>query len=156
MKFTLSLALAALLLSSCASLESSIGMGMGAGAMTGAIAGHSANFNIKGMALTTGTGMVIGGLLGLLLHKQPIRPNVSPLNPSRDGEPELEDAEKEVLWIPGKIESDRYTEPHRIFVIKRPSRWIPPPEKNDIGAAETNPGSKSQRPNQNKEKTSDR
>ena len=120
-----------ILICQCSSMERSIGLGAGIGAAAGATTGHAVNFNMKGMALTTATGAVVGGLVGLLLHKDEKMEGTPhyEIPPNLGSEPILQEAEKEVLWIPGKIDGDRYTEPHRIFVIKQPSRWAPPPDK---------------------------
>jgi hypothetical protein len=37
--------------------------------------------------------------------------------------PELKNAEVQVLWVPEKIEQDRWEEGHYLYVIKKPSTW---------------------------------
>lgn len=37
--------------------------------------------------------------------------------------PSLRNAEVKTLWIPDKIESDRYEEGHYIYVIEKPATW---------------------------------
>jgi hypothetical protein len=126
--------ISACLISSCASLEGSIGLGAGIGATTGVVTGKFANLNVKGMALTGAAGALVGGVIGFLLYKKPsdlektqsdTAPFVAP-----GQEPILKDAEKDMIWIPGTIQGDRYVEPHRMWTIKVPSRWAHPDKKN--------------------------
>jgi hypothetical protein len=37
--------------------------------------------------------------------------------------PSLRNAEVKTLWIPDKIESDRYEEGHYIYIIEKPATW---------------------------------
>lgn len=37
--------------------------------------------------------------------------------------PSLRNAEVKTLWIPDKIESDRYEEGHYLYIIEKPATW---------------------------------
>lgn len=37
--------------------------------------------------------------------------------------PSIRNAEVKTLWIPDKIESDRYEEGHYLYIIEKPSTW---------------------------------
>ncbi len=37
--------------------------------------------------------------------------------------PSIRNAEVKTLWIPDKIESDRYEEGHFLYIIEKPSTW---------------------------------
>ncbi len=37
--------------------------------------------------------------------------------------PSLRNAEVKTLWIPDKIESDRFEEGHFLYIIEKPSTW---------------------------------
>lgn len=46
--------------------------------------------------------------------------------PSTDSKklpPSLRNAEVKTLWIPDKIEADRFEEGHFIYIIEKPSTW---------------------------------
>lgn len=48
-------------------------------------------------------------------------------NPASNGDkklpPSLRNAEVKKLWIPDKIESDRFEEGHYIYIIEKPATW---------------------------------
>lgn len=37
--------------------------------------------------------------------------------------PSLKNAEVKTLWIPDKIESDRFEEGHYLYIIEKPATW---------------------------------
>ncbi len=37
--------------------------------------------------------------------------------------PSLRNAEVKTLWIPDKVESDRFEEGHYLYIIEKPSTW---------------------------------
>lgn len=37
--------------------------------------------------------------------------------------PSIRNAEVKTLWIPDKIESDRYEEGHYLYIIEKPATW---------------------------------
>lgn len=37
--------------------------------------------------------------------------------------PSLKNAEVKTLWVPDKVESDRYEEGHYLYIIEKPSTW---------------------------------
>jgi hypothetical protein len=114
------------LLCQCASLEKSAGLGASVGAGAGLITSQALHYNAKGSVVLGLSGAIIGGLLGVLFHKNPseeTKPSNIPSELLKSIPPPLRDAEKDVLWVPDKIEGDRFIENHRIFVIKKPAHW---------------------------------
>jgi hypothetical protein len=114
-----------LLLCRCASIEKSVGLGVGIGAASGIAASQMAHYNTKGHVVLGIGGAIIGGAIAALLHKnQPETPASLPVtNIMKNNQPPLADAEKDVLLVPDKIEGDLFVEKHRIWSIKKPSRW---------------------------------
>lgn len=130
------LVLMPLILCRCASMEKSVVLGVGIGAATGISASQIAHYNPKGNIVLGLGGAVIGGVIAALLHKDrsdvPISLPVT--NVMKNNQPPLADAEKDVLLVPDKIEGDHFVEKHRIWTIKKPSRW----ELRDGKPAEAN------------------
>lgn len=130
------------LLCRCASLEKTIGMGVGIGAATGIAAAQIARYNLKGNAALGVGGALLGGAIALFFHKRV--PDLTPapsLNIIKTGPPPLTDAEKDVLLIPDKIEGDQFIEKHRIWTIKKPAHWQlrdgqPHPEETEENEAD--------------------
>ena len=79
------------LLSSCASLEKSVGLGVGMGLCAGLCSAQLANYNTKGNVVLALSGALIGGVMGALLHKEsPAVVATIPSVPSfREGAPPL-------------------------------------------------------------------
>ena len=46
-----------------------------------------------------------------------------PANGDKKLPPSLRNAEVKTLWIPDKIESDRYEEGHYLYIIEKPATW---------------------------------
>ena len=43
-----------------------------------------------------------------------------------DLNPALKQAEKDILWVPDKIDGEKFEEGHRLFLIKKPAHWALP------------------------------
>jgi len=114
-----------LLLCRCASIEKSVGLGVGIGAASGIATSQMAHYNTKGHVVLGIGGALIGGAIAALLHKgQPEVPVSVPLtNVMKGSQPPLADAERDVILVPDKIEGDHFVEKHKIWTIKKPSRW---------------------------------
>ena len=51
-------------------------------------------------------------------------PNKKPLSTGdKRLPPSIRNAEVKTLWIPDKIESDRYEEGHYLYIIEKPATW---------------------------------
>lgn len=46
-----------------------------------------------------------------------------PNSESKKLPPSIRNAEVKTLWIPDKIEADRYEEGHFLYIIEKPSTW---------------------------------
>ncbi len=114
-----------LLVCRCASMEKSVGLGVGIGAASGITSSQIAHYNTKGTIVLGLGGAVIGGVIAALLHRdRPDAPVSLPVkNVMKNNQPPLADAEKDVLLVPDKIEGDHFVEKHKIWSIKKPSRW---------------------------------
>jgi hypothetical protein len=114
-----------LLLCRCASIEKSVGLGVGIGAGTGILTSQLAHYNTKGTVVLGLGGAVLGGVVAALLHKDPPKFSVPPTvsYDLKKNPPPLKGAEQDTLWIPDKIENDRFEEGHRVFLIKKPAHW---------------------------------
>jgi len=121
----LAFALIPLLLCQCASMEKSVGLGVGIGAASGIAASQVAHYNTKGHIVLGLGGAVIGGVIAAILHKDRSEAPVPlPVTSIPTGnQPPLAGAEKDVILVPDKIEGDHFVEKHRIWTIKKPSRW---------------------------------
>lgn len=114
-------------LSACSSMEKSISLGAAIGGTAGGAIGNAdGSYNrdkstVQGAAI----GAVLGGLIAYAAHKQ----EEKKLTPSL-GKPEL-NAEAPSLtapkvrrvWVPARIEGDRYINGHFEYVIEKTSTW---------------------------------
>lgn len=118
-------ALMPLLLCRCASMEKSVGLGVGIGAASGIAASQMANYNTKGHVVLGLGGAILGGVIAALLHKDHSETAMPiPLtNIMKGNQPPLADPEKDVILVPDKIEGDQFIENHRVWTIKKPARW---------------------------------
>ncbi|MBI3294426.1 MAG: hypothetical protein HYZ71_06815 [Deltaproteobacteria bacterium] len=118
------LLLSALLLTQCASFEKSVGLGVGLGAAAGFATSQAVNYNAKGVVFLGVTGALLGGVVGALLHRDGAK-EIAPqaFSVLKNNPPPLRSAEKDVLWVPDRIEGDRFEEGHRVFTIKKQAHW---------------------------------
>lgn len=116
----------------CASAPLYVGTGAVAGAAIGGMTGYYASGQrSKETAIGTAIGTASGGLLGYLIYwlikkkedssKQPTKPAGPPPDPNQV--PSVTKPDVGTLWIPPKIEGDRYIEGHRIYILERKSEW---------------------------------
>ena len=115
----------------CASAPLYIGTGAMAGAAIGGVTGYYASGQrSKETAIGTAIGTASGGLLGYLIYylvkkktdssklAEPVGP---PLDPAQV--PQVTKPDVGTMWVPPKIEGDRYIEGHRVFILERKSEW---------------------------------
>ena len=114
-----------LVLCQCASMEKSVGLGVGIGAASGITASQMAHYNTKGNVVVGLSSALIGAAIAALLHKNhPQVPISFPVTSvPRSNQPPLADPERDVILVPDKIEGDQFVEKHKIWTIKKPSRW---------------------------------
>ncbi|MBL7669794.1 MAG: hypothetical protein JNM39_04855 [Bdellovibrionaceae bacterium] len=67
--------------------------------------------------------MILSSLfLSLMIGCSTINKKSAP-NGDKKLPPSLRNAEVKTLWIPDKIEADRYIEGHYIYIIEKPATW---------------------------------
>lgn len=103
-------------------------MGMAAGGATGAamgtMVGHSHKKEIQGGAIGALTGAAFGGLFGYLNFKQDQKERAELEAKSKNAPPpSLLRPEVRKIWVPDKIEGDRYIKGHDVYIIDRPAVW---------------------------------
>jgi hypothetical protein len=79
----------------------------------------------KGAAVGGPVGVIAGGILGYLAHHEEEKKKASlAAQASRSLKvPALNRPEVRTLWVPERIEHDRFIEGHRIFIIDKQSTW---------------------------------
>lgn len=116
-----------LALSSCATMEESIFAGAGITGAFGTGVGAAASGNAEGALIGLGIGAVLGGTLGYLGHKEQIEKNKVPKNISSKKEdlktPSLTSPEVRRVWVPEKIDGDKFIDGHYMYLIERNSVW---------------------------------
>ena len=110
-----------LLLCRCSTMGGSIGLGAGIGAGAGFASSKIAQYNTKGTIVLTASGLLIGGVLGALFHKD--QPSQMPISGLNGNPPPLRDAETDVIFVPDSIQDGKFIEGHRMWNIKSPAHW---------------------------------
>lgn len=128
MKRLLILCTSAAYLNACASMSGSMLLGAGTGAALGGGIGHAASgHKPTGNAVGAITGAGFGALIGYLGHKdyeeKERQKNLKTGSLEKPKAPKIVPPKYESIWIPDKIEGDRYIEGHRVHILKSPSTW---------------------------------
>ena len=110
-----------LLLCQCSTMGGSIGLGAGIGAGAGFTSSKIAQYNTKGTIVLTASGLLIGAVIGALLHKDP--PSQVPISGLNGNPPPLRDAETDVILVPDSIQDGKFIEGHKMWNIKSPAHW---------------------------------
>jgi len=120
-----------LLVSGCASMERSLLFGGSVGAAAGTGLGLAVEQSAGSALIGAGIGSVIGAAMGYLGHKQSDRKEGAPTGPmpSDANVPSLTTPEVRRIWNGPRVEGDRYIDGHYIYVLERPSVFIPNPEE---------------------------
>ncbi len=120
-----------LLLSSCATLKSNTFIGGAIGASAGAIGGTligAPNHTGSGAIIGAASGAAIGALIGLLTEPKTNKTTLSKLN--MDGmaldDPTFTSPEVRRVWIPDKIDGNKFIKGHYMFVLERGVVWRMP------------------------------
>ncbi len=122
-----SLILITLMISACSSMEKSIGLGAAVGGtLGGAIGNADGSYNrdkstMQGAAI----GAVLGGLIGYAAHKNETKKQVT-VNGKVELEPKapsLTAPKVRRVWVPARIEGDRYIDGHFEYVIEKTVTW---------------------------------
>ena len=117
------------LLTSCATLKSNAFIGGAIGASAGAVGGTligAPNHSGTGTLIGAASGAVIGAIVGLLTEPKSSKPiNSSSLNKDLS-DPSFTSPEVRRIWVPDKIDGNKYIKGHYMFVLERGSVWTMP------------------------------
>jgi hypothetical protein len=122
------IALSLTLATGCASLNQSMLLGASVGAMSMGAAGNLAtNHRPEGTALGALTGAALGAAIGYFAHhdlatKERLARDMEKSHEA-PAEPKLTRPKYRQIWVPAKIEGDRYIEGHRLYIIEDPGKW---------------------------------
>jgi len=129
-KRIVSLIIVSLYLCSCSTLKDSLLLGGGIGATAGGVAGNFIGSNngnpTTGTIVGAGSGLLLGALIGYSAYKsgQKPPPNTTSSPNSDSKTPSLSSPVVRKIWVPSKIENNKFIEGHFEFVIERQSVWI--------------------------------
>lgn len=116
-----------LTLCSCATMEQSIFAGAGITGAFGTGVGAAASGDAGGALIGLGIGAVVGGALGYLGHKDQEAKNKLPKSTAMKKDdpktPSLTSPEVRRVWVPEKIDGDRFIDGHYMYLIERNSVW---------------------------------
>lgn len=121
MKYSVFLFLFGILLSSCASVERSTLLGGVIGGTIGAVAGNAAGNTFVGTAVGGGIGSLIG--YSVFQSKKNKEEKNSKLNITEGKSPALTTPKVRRVWVPARIEGDKYIDGHYMYVIEKTSSW---------------------------------
>jgi hypothetical protein len=115
-----------LLFTACATTTQSALLGASIGGGVGVGVGQRESRHFRGSVIGALVGASVGGLAGFLLRKKdegsPI--NLSTQVKAEDGAfPPLTKAKLKSMWVPDKIEGNKYIKGHFIYVIEDPGNW---------------------------------
>lgn len=115
-------------LTSCASVEKSTVLGAFIGGTAGGLIGNAANENNRGTGTAVGAaiGAGLGGLIGYSAYKDKQKKEqqeVLKQNPLESKAPSLTAPKVRRVWVPARIEGDKYIDGHYMYVIEKTSTW---------------------------------
>jgi uncharacterized protein YcfJ len=116
-----------ILISGCASVEKSSVLGAVIGGTAGGLIGNSAR---SGRSESTMVGVAVGAGLGTLIgasaYKDKIKKEQEQAlqkNPMDSKTPFLTAPKVRRVWVPARIEGDKYIDGHYMYVIEKTSTW---------------------------------
>ena len=127
-KILINLFILPMLLGGCATMKDSMLMGASMGAATGGAVGNvSSQHSAKGTAIGALVGAGLGAAFGYLGHKDKVakerKLHLLQKTTKYPKPPRLSDPKYRSLWVPDKIEGDRYIEGHRVYIIEESGKW---------------------------------
>lgn len=128
-----------LVLCRCSTMVKSISLGAGIGVASGFTTSRFAEYNTKGTVVLTVSGLLIGGALAALLHKDP-PPELSQIPLLNGKPPSLKDADTDMIFVPDLVQDGKYVEGHRIWTIRSPAYWQLEPAKPEKGEEDSSKG----------------
>lgn len=117
------------LLSSCSTMKRNTFIGASLGATAGSIGGTvigAPNNPVPGALVGTATGAAIGALIGFLTEpktSKQVDVSVAGSKSSDLDSPSVMSPEVRRLWVPDKIEGNKYIKGHYMYVIERGTVW---------------------------------
>lgn len=125
-KHYLSILTSMTLLSGCASLNDSLVLGGTIGAAGGGLIGNQmGRGDPRSTAIGAVTGAAFGTLFGYLGYKDERRKEKERLGRAngKPNYPRVSSPEVRAIWVPDKIENDRFIGGHYIYVIEKPATF---------------------------------
>lgn len=128
MNRSLSILFVPLLLTGCATMQDSMILGASMGVVSGGSMGNlSTNHSQRGTAIGALVGAGLGAAFGYLAHKdnqQKEAMRQAMMNGTEHAKnPRLTEPRYRSIWVPDKIEGDRYIQGHRVFIIEESGKW---------------------------------
>lgn len=116
------------LLASCASIERSTLLGAATVGALGTGIGLAAEKSAGSALIGLGIGAIVGGAMGFATHKEQESKRGQLMNPLitkdfKDNVPPISTPEVRRVWVPAKVDGNKYVEGHFIFVIDRQAVW---------------------------------
>lgn len=114
------------ILNGCASTSKSVLLGSAIGGAVGGMIGQDQSHNSQGTAVGLAIGAGLGSLVGYLAHKdkQKAADKLEPKPQSDEYNfPALTRPKLKSVWVPDKIEGNKYIKGHWIYVIEDAGSW---------------------------------
>jgi len=116
------------LLASCASIERSTLLGAATVGALGSGIGLAAEKSAGSAFIGLGIGAIVGAAMGFATHKEQESKRGQLVNPLitkdfKDNVPPISTPEVRRVWVPAKVDGNKYVEGHFIFVIDRQAVW---------------------------------
>jgi hypothetical protein len=116
------------MMSGCASIERSTLLGAASVGALGTGVGIANERSVGSALIGLGIGAVVGGVLGFATHKDQESKRGQLVNPVltkdfKDKVPAISTPEVRRLWVPEKIDGNKYIDGHYIYVIDRQAVW---------------------------------
>lgn len=114
-----------LILSGCATAPKSVLLGAAIGGASGAAIGQNQSHDSQGTMTGLAIGAGIGGIIGYLAHigkKTPAKTDSTTSNDEYNF-PDLTKPKLRSVWVPDKIEGNKYIKGHWIYVIEDAGSW---------------------------------
>lgn len=114
-----------LLLNACATAPQSSALGAAIGGVAGGIIGQNHSQNSQGTAVGLAVGAGLGALMGYLAYKDKAAkpPKDESLKKIEEQFPALTKPKLRAVWVPDKIEGNKYIRGHYIYVIEDAGSW---------------------------------
>jgi len=101
-------------------------LGAAGGGALGMGTGIAVEQSLGSALIGLGVGVVTGSVLGYAAHKDPKPGEMATMAVAKDFDgkvPSLSSPEVRRIWVPEKIEGNKYIEGHYLYLIDRPAFW---------------------------------